>query len=111
MISISSVAAYVVFFTTCIRSGLSMPEPVKRGLPAEPTGVKTIKSPHGVEIRYKEPGKDGVCETAPGVNSYSGYVSLDETTNMFFWFFEARHNPATTPIVSIPLDKTPTCLG
>jgi hypothetical protein len=60
----------------------------KRQLPADPTGVKTIKSPNGVEIRYKEPGKEGVCETTPGVDSYSGYVSLNETTNMFFWFFE-----------------------
>ena len=62
------------------------------------SGVKTIKSPRGTEIRYKEPGKDGVCETTPGVNSYSGYISLNETTNMFFWFFEARSNPATAPI-------------
>jgi hypothetical protein len=62
--------------------------PTKRQLPAEPSGVKTITSPNGVEIRYKEPGKEGVCETTPGVDSYSGYVSLNETTNMFFWFFE-----------------------
>jgi carboxypeptidase C (cathepsin A) len=60
--------------------------------------VKTIKSPNGAEIRYKEPGKSGVCETTPGVNSYSGYVSLNESTNIFFWFFEARHNPATAPM-------------
>lgn len=98
MLSISHVATYVVLFTTWIRSGLAVPNQVKRTLPAEPTGVKTIKSPNGVEIRYKEPGKDGVCETTPGVNSYSGYVSLNESTNMFFWFFEARHNPATAPL-------------
>ena len=98
MISLSGVATCVVLLAASIRSGLALPEPVKRTLPAEPTGVKTIKSPNGVEIRYKEPGKDGVCETTPGVNSYSGYVSLNETTNMFFWFFEARHNPATAPI-------------
>jgi len=28
-----------------------------RGLPANPTGVHTIKTPSGVTIRYKEPGK------------------------------------------------------
>lgn len=39
-------------------------------------------------LGQKEPGKAGVCETTPGVDSYSGYVSLNETTNMFFWFFE-----------------------
>lgn len=34
----------------------------KRQLPLNATGVKTITSPSGVRIRYKEPGKDGVCE-------------------------------------------------
>lgn len=77
---------------------LSIATPAKRQLPAEPTGVTTIRSPGGAEIRYKEPGKDGVCETTPGVNSYSGYISLNATTNMFFWFFEARKNPATAPM-------------
>lgn len=63
---------------------------IKKQVPAEPTGVKTINSPNNVTIRYKEPGKEGVCETTPGVNSYSGYVDLDYETHMFFWFFEAR---------------------
>ena len=85
MLSLFSVATYVVLFTTFIRFGSAGPRQVKRTLPAEPTGVKTIKSPNGVEIRYKEPGKEGVCETTPGVNSYSGYVDLNDTTHMFFW--------------------------
>ena len=34
----------------------------KRQLPANATDVKTITSPTGVTIRYKEPGKEGVCE-------------------------------------------------
>lgn len=70
----------------------------RRQLPAEPNGVKTILSPTGVQIRYKEPGKAGVCETTPGVNSYSGYVDLAPDAHTFFWFFEARHNPADAPI-------------
>lgn len=41
----------------------------KRQLPAAATNVTTITSPAGVKIRYKEPGKEGVCETTPGVNS------------------------------------------
>lgn len=98
MLSISSLVAYAVFFTACVRSGFALPDRVRRTLPAEPSGVKVIKSPNGAEIRYKEPGKAGVCETTPGVNSYSGYVSLNESTNLFFWFFEARHNPATAPM-------------
>jgi len=35
---------------------------------AQPKGVKTIHSPGGATIRYKEPGKEGICETTPGVN-------------------------------------------
>ncbi|KAF9640699.1 putative carboxypeptidase s1 protein [Lasiodiplodia theobromae] len=40
-----------------------------RGVPADATDVKTIVSPTNVTIRYKEPGKAGICETTPGVNS------------------------------------------
>ncbi|KAH8889062.1 alpha/beta-hydrolase [Thozetella sp. PMI_491] len=71
---------------------------LERQVPEQPIGVKTIQSPNGVSIRYKEPGKDGVCETTTGVNSYSGYVDLDNNTHMFFWFFEARNNPNKAPI-------------
>jgi carboxypeptidase D len=70
----------------------------RRQLPQDPTGVKTIETPNGVTIRYKEPGKEGVCETTPGVNSYSGYVDLSPESHTFFYFFEARNNPATAPI-------------
>ncbi|KAI1443569.1 peptidase [Annulohypoxylon stygium] len=68
---------------------------IRKQVPAEPTDVKTITSPGGATIRYKEPG---ICETTPGVKSYSGYVDLDEQTHMFFWFFEARHNPDEAPL-------------
>ena len=70
----------------------------RRQLPKEPTGVKTIKTANNVTIRYKEPGKEGVCETTPGVNSYAGYVDLSPEAHTFFWFFEARHDPANAPI-------------
>ncbi len=83
MLTIAKIAT-----AAALLSPLAYASPTKRQLPADPEGVKTIKSPNGVEIRYKEPGKAGVCETTPGVDSYSGYVSLNETTNMFFWFFE-----------------------
>ncbi|KAK8029646.1 carboxypeptidase protein [Apiospora rasikravindrae] len=79
-----------------------LPHPVeqllRRQLPASPKGVKTITTPNNVTVRYKEPGSEGVCETTPGVKSYSGYVDLDEHTHMFFWFFEARKNPDKAPI-------------
>ena len=69
-----------------------------RQIPANATDVTTIQSPSGVQIRYKEPGKAGVCETTPGVGSYAGYVDLSPNSHTFFWFFEARHNPDTAPL-------------
>lgn len=27
----------------------------------------------------------GICETTPGVNQYSGYLSVGENMNMWFW--------------------------
>ena len=57
-----------------------------------------------VEIAYKE---THICETTPGVKSYSGYAHLpasalkgvaDYNISTFFWYFEARHNPRTAPL-------------
>jgi hypothetical protein len=49
----------------------------KRGdnlyLPKEVNDYKTATAPNNVTIRYKNPG---ICETTPGVDSYSGYVDL-----------------------------------
>ncbi|KAJ1324037.1 serine carboxypeptidase-like clade IV [Microdochium nivale] len=42
----------------------------------------------------------GICETTPGVNSYSGYLSVGPDLNMFFWFFEARQSADTAPLVA-----------
>lgn len=83
---------------TSLYSVNGLPKFDPRQLPADPVGVKTITSPSGVQIRYKEPGLEGVCETTPGVNSYSGYVDLAPDAHTFFWFFEARNNPAEAPL-------------
>ncbi|KAJ5104472.1 hypothetical protein NUU61_001819 [Penicillium alfredii] len=82
---------------------------VAQYFPPTPEGVKVVESKHqkGVKISYKEPG---ICETTPGVKSYSGYVHLppgsltdvhvdqDYPINTFFWFFEARHDPENAPL-------------
>lgn len=75
-----------------------IPENLRRQVPEDPTGVKTIHAPGNVTLRYKEPGQDGVCETTPGVNSYSGYIDIAPDMHTFFWFFEARHDPANAPV-------------
>ena len=61
-------------------NAVKLPYNDKRQLPANATGVTTITAPSGAQIRFKEPGKDGVCETTPGVNSYAGYIDLNATT-------------------------------
>ncbi len=76
----------------------ALPKFDPRQLPADAQGVQTITSPSGATIRYKQPGQDGVCETTPGVNSYSGYVDLAPDAHTFFWFFEARNDPANAPL-------------
>ncbi|KAJ5099821.1 hypothetical protein N7532_006822 [Penicillium argentinense] len=70
--------------------------------PPAPEGLKVVHSKH-------EEGP-GICETTPGVRSFSGYVHLppgtlddvhvsqDYPINTFFWFFEARHNPKNAPL-------------
>ncbi len=39
-----------------------------------------------------------ICETTPGVRSYSGYITLPDQSSIFFWFFEARTSPSTAPL-------------
>ncbi|KAI9781133.1 MAG: hypothetical protein M1835_004356 [Candelina submexicana] len=82
---------------------------VSQYFPPPLEGVTTVQSRfgNGVSISYKEPG---ICETTPGVKSYSGYVHIppgsladvDESQNYsintFFWFFESRKDPANAPL-------------
>ncbi|KNG51192.1 carboxypeptidase s1 [Stemphylium lycopersici] len=63
-------------------------------LPKEVDDYKTATAPNNVTIRYKNPG---ICETTPGVESYSGYVDLTPDVHVFFWFFESRNDPASDP--------------
>jgi len=66
--------------------------------PKKAAGLKTVTTPTGVTIRYKEPGKEGICETTPGVNSYSGHIDIAPNVHVFFYFFESRSNPASDPL-------------
>lgn len=82
---------------------------VSAQFPPTPTDVTILNSrfDDGVYISYKSPG---ICETTPNVSSYAGYIHLppgtlgdlneqqDYPINTFFWFFEARHDPANAPL-------------
>ncbi|KOC10581.1 hypothetical protein AFLA70_151g001881 [Aspergillus flavus AF70] len=64
-------------------------------LPVSVDDLKKIKTLNGAKIRYKEPS---ICETTPGVRSFSGYIDLDEDKHVFFWFFESRKSPESDPV-------------
>lgn len=55
----------------------------KRQYPSEPTGIQTVISPGGANITFKQPGQAGICETTPGVNSYSGFINLGPDVHSF----------------------------
>ncbi|EME81428.1 uncharacterized protein MYCFIDRAFT_52091 [Pseudocercospora fijiensis CIRAD86] len=88
--------------------------------PPTPEGVTTLESRfhNGVKISYKE---NDICETTPGVHSYTGYVHIPAGAtedmspvkqnfpiNLFFWFYEARKNPKNAPL-AIWLNGGPGC--
>ncbi|KAH9954498.1 putative carboxypeptidase S1 [Lactifluus volemus] len=50
----------------------------------------------------------GICETTPGVKQVSGYLTVGDNMNMFFWFFEAREKPSTAPL-ALWLNGGPGC--
>ncbi|SMQ56027.1 unnamed protein product [Zymoseptoria tritici ST99CH_3D7] len=96
----SSAAALLLASASVVSANIILPNSrhghVKRqaNFPLPAKDMKTFTTPTGVTIRYREPGKDGVCETTPGVNSYSGYIDLTPDVHTFFWFFESRRDPA-----------------
>ena len=65
----------------------------------ERNGVKYTVFEHaatGARIEFVT--NSGICETTPGVNQYSGYLSVGTSMNMWFWFFESRNSPTTAPL-------------
>ncbi|KAF2870669.1 Alpha/Beta hydrolase protein [Massariosphaeria phaeospora] len=65
---------------------------------------------NGVDLWLRTPSSTSICETTPGVRSFSGYIHLPSSllngfggateynASMFFWYFESRESPKTAPL-------------
>ncbi|KAJ7452966.1 serine carboxypeptidase [Mycena galericulata] len=67
-------------------------------------GNKTVKA-ETIQQFATTPGKlrvtenSGICETTPNVSQASGYGDLTSKESIWFWYFEARKNATTAPLV------------
>ncbi|KAI0263017.1 serine carboxypeptidase [Gloeopeniophorella convolvens] len=60
--------------------------------------VDASSQPTPGKLRVVE--NSGVCETTPGVYQASGYGDLTSNESVWFWFFAARNNPDTAPLIT-----------
>lgn len=65
-------------------------------------GMRVFTSPQGANVSFQQPGKAGICETTKGVEDYSGYVTLDNKTHMFFWYVSS-YDPKLVPLLLLDL--------
>ncbi|KAK5000157.1 hypothetical protein LTR66_000930 [Elasticomyces elasticus] len=83
---------------------------VSQYFPPTPANI-TIIQEHSNSSAYLSYKETYICETTPGVRSFSGYVHLPSAdpqdaegpdpshdSNVFFWFFESREDPANSPL-------------
>ncbi|KAF3762618.1 alpha/beta-hydrolase [Cryphonectria parasitica EP155] len=71
-----------------------------------PTDLNETTGYLSIPVRSKQV-PDGICETTPGVKSYSGYVDIAEHEHIFFWFFEARNEDPTTAPLTVWINGGP----
>lgn len=71
-----------------------------------PTDLNETTGYLDIPVRFKQV-PDGICETTPGVQSFSGYVDIEEDEHIFFWFFEARNEDPTTAPLTVWINGGP----
>lgn len=71
-----------------------------------PTDLNQTTGYLDIPVRYKQV-PEGICETTPGVQSFSGYVDIEENEHIFFWFFEARNEDPTTAPLTVWINGGP----
>ncbi|KAL1639179.1 hypothetical protein SLS58_008147 [Diplodia intermedia] len=95
--------AFVASLLSVANLALAAPfaEKVDKRSMVEKDGVRYNVFEHaatGAKLEFVN--NSGICETTPGVNQYSGYLSVGTNMNMWFWLFEARENPTTAPLAA-----------
>jgi len=78
-----------------------------RGDASQPS-FQVFKSKNQNDTSLQFIKNSGICETTPGVNQMSGYIDIGTNMSMWFWFFEARHQPETAPF-TLWLNGGPGC--
>lgn len=85
--------------------GLAAQKVCAQFVPA-PTDLNETTGYLDIPVRFKQV-PDGICETTPGVKSFSGYVDIAEDEHIFFWFFEARNEDPTTAPLTVWINGGP----
>ncbi|PVI04790.1 carboxypeptidase S1 [Periconia macrospinosa] len=99
MRSFVSLLATAVAFASCTIAAPSIKHDRRSVVERDGTVYNVFEhAATGAKIEFIH--NSGICEKTPGVNQYSGYLSVGTNMNMWFWFFEARQNPETAPLVA-----------
>ncbi|KAF2734505.1 putative carboxypeptidase S1 [Polyplosphaeria fusca] len=99
MRSFSSLLTAAVAFATAVFAAPTITHD-KRSMVERDGVVYNVFEHAATGARIEFVNNSGICETTPGVNQYSGYLSVGTNMNMWFWFFEARQNPSTAPLAA-----------
>ncbi|RSL56919.1 hypothetical protein CEP53_006650 [Fusarium sp. AF-6] len=64
----------------------------------QPSALKVFNHA-ATDSKLEYVSNSGICETTPGVDQHSGYLSVGKNHSMWFWFFEARNDASNAPLV------------
>ncbi|KAI0036240.1 serine carboxypeptidase [Vararia minispora EC-137] len=92
--------------TSVLSSQIPVADGVIGGVPASAAARQSVAK-LSTDASTPTPGalrgvveNSGICETTPGVSQASGYGDIASDKSIWFWFFEARNNPDTAPLIA-----------
>ncbi|ODV81773.1 peptidase S10, serine carboxypeptidase [Suhomyces tanzawaensis NRRL Y-17324] len=63
--------------------------------PKTPVSAENFEVFETLKVKINDPSSLGLDTVA----QYTGYLDIDESKHLFFWFFESRNDPANDPVV------------